>query len=103
MIIPNMYICQLQPFIKVLLLVVVSLLLSLIVAEFVTSCIVAEPQSVFARKNGVEYDDRSRLQVILNCRKATENCFLSVPPNTFIGSRLKVGGEHAVLFAMTRG
>jgi hypothetical protein len=91
LIIPNMYICQLQSFIKVLLLVVVSFLLSLIVAEFVASWIVAEPRSVIARKNGLEYDDRSRLQVILNCRKTTENCFPSVPPNTFIGRRLKVG------------
>ena len=82
---------RLKPFIKTFLLVVVSLVLSLLVAEFVASWVVADPRSVVARKNSVEYDDRSRLQVILDCRETTGNCFPSVPPNTFIGRRLKVG------------
>ena len=82
---------RLKPFIKTFLLVVVSLVLSLLVAEFVASWVLTEPRQVAARKSGVEYDERSRLQVILNCRKTTEDCFPSVPPNTFIENRLKVG------------
>jgi hypothetical protein len=91
LIIPNKYTCLLQPFIKVFLLVVVSLILSLLVAEIVAGWVVADPRHAAARKYGVEYDERSRLQAILDCREATDNCFLSVPPNTFIGNRLKVG------------
>ena len=86
-----MYSSRLKPFIRAFLLVVVSLVLSLLVAEFVASWVLTEPRQVAARKSGVEYDERSRLQVILNCRKATEDCFPSVPPNTFIENRLKVG------------
>jgi len=82
---------RLKPFIKTFLLVVVSLVLSLLVAEFVASWVLTEPRQVAARKSGVEYDERSRLQVILDCRETTEDCFPSVPPNTFIGRRLKVG------------
>ena len=87
----NIHTRLLQPFIKVFLLVVVSLLLSLLVAELVAGWVVADPRHAVARKNGVEYDDRSRLQVILDCRKTIKNCFPSVPPNTFIKNRLKVG------------
>ena len=91
MIVPTMYSSRLKPFIKTFLLVVVSLVLSLLVAEFVASWVLTEPRQVAARKSGVEYDEGSRLQVILNCRETAENCFPSVPPNTFIEKRLKVG------------
>ena len=91
MIVPTMYSSRLKPFIRAFLLVVVSLVLSLLVAEFVASWVLTEPRQVAARKSVVEYDERSRLQVILNCRKTTEDCFPSVPPNTFIENRLKVG------------
>ena len=86
-----MHSSRLKPFIRAFLLVVVSLVLSLLVAELVASWVLTEPRQVAARKSGVEYDERSRLQVILNCRKTTEDCFPSVPPNTFIENRLKVG------------
>ena len=60
-------------------------------AEFVAGWVVVDPRHAVARKHGVEYDNRSRLQVILECRETTGNCFPSVPPNAFIGNRLKVG------------
>jgi hypothetical protein len=82
---------RLKSFIRTFLLVVVYLVLSLLVAEFVAGWALTEPRQVAARKSGVEYDERSRLQVILNCRETTEDCFPSVPPNTFIENRLKVG------------
>ena len=85
---------RLKPFIKTFLLVVSSLVLSLLVAEFVASWVLTEPRQVAARKSGVEYDERSRLEVILNCRKTTEDCFPSVPPNTFIENRLKVHSKN---------
>jgi hypothetical protein len=91
LIIPNKYTRRLQTLIKVFLLVAVSLILSLLVAEIVAGWVVADPRQAVAHKNGVEYDDRNRLQVILDCRKTTYNCFPSVPPNTFIENRLRVG------------
>jgi len=85
-----MYIYKLPTFFKSFLLVMLSLSLSLFVAEFVAGWIFADTRVGLAKKFGVEYDDRSRLQVVLDCRKTNQSCFPSVPPSTFIVNGLKL-------------
>ncbi len=71
-------------------LIISSISLALLGAEIVAGWLGMDPKIELAEKYGVEYDTRSRLQVVLDCQKNNKNCFPSVPPNTFIANGLKL-------------
>lgn len=93
-----MYIFKLPTFFKSFLLVVLSVSLSLLVAEIIAGWIAVDARAGLAKKYGVKYDGRDRLQVVLDCRKTNQNCFPSVPPITFTDNGLKLA--DSVLFPL---
>ena len=84
---------RLNSFAKAAVLVALSVLLSLQVAEYVAGMMLADPRYAIATSQGHEFDNRSRLQVIMECRENSGNCYPSVPPNAFIEKRLQVGNS----------
>ena len=93
-----MYIYKMPTLFKSFLLLVLSVSLSLLVAEVVAGWIAVDARTGLAKKYGVKYDDRNRLQVVLDCRKTNQNCFPSVPPITFLANGLKL--TDSVLFPL---
>jgi len=82
---------------KNLLLLIISVAVSLFFMEWVAGKVLSTPvAAAIAYKEGVDFDTRSRLEVVLDCRKSGQSCYPAVPPNTFLSNNLEVGGDRIV-------
>lgn len=72
----------------------VSLALSLLVADWVLGRLTQDAAYTKAVKQGMAYDTRDRLRVILDNRRADANWFPAVPANTYLETHLKLGSER---------
>jgi len=79
-----------------LILLVIATLFALSIAEYVVSKVFIDPVISAAREHGAEFDARSRLPVVLACRKIKDNCYPSVPPNSFLKTPLEVGDNNII-------
>ena len=65
--------------------------------EWVVGKILLTPAAVsIALEEGIDFDTRSRLEVVLDCRKSDKSCYPAVPPHTFLANKLEVAGERIV-------
>jgi hypothetical protein len=79
------------------LLLIVSMVASLLLMEWVVGKIIFTPVAAsIASEEGVDFDTRSRLEVVLDCRESDKSCYPAVPPHTFLTERLEVAGERIV-------
>jgi len=76
----------------------VSLSLSLVIADFVAGRLLAsaDPRINNARKEGINFDTRERLEVVRHFREQGENYFPTVPPHIFIPNHLKIEGKEVL-------
>lgn len=75
-------------------LLIISITAPILLLEWVVGKMILPPAASIALKQGVDFDVRSRLEVILDCRKRGKLCYPAVPPNTFLSERLEVDGEQ---------
>ena len=80
-----------------LILLTLSTLVALFITEWAVGKILFTPAAAaLASSAGVDFDTRSRLEVVLDCRKRDPFCYPAVPPNTFLSYKLEVNGERVL-------
>ena len=80
-----------------LILFILSMSVTLFLAEWVVGKILFTPAAAaIASKDGIDFDKRSRLDVVLDCRKQDQSCYPAVPPNTFLNEGLDLDGEKVL-------
>ena len=79
---------------KNLLISLVSLTLSLLVADWVLGRLALGPVFAKAKEQGVAYDTRDRLQVVFDYRRKDPDWFTQVPARTFIKHPLLIEGKR---------
>jgi hypothetical protein len=79
-----------------LLLSLVSIVFALLFMEWVAGMFVATPAARIAASGGIDFDTRSRLDVVLDCRKSGQSCYPAVPPNTFLENKLELNGDRII-------
>jgi len=84
---------------KNLLLVTISLTLSLLMAEWVAGRLAHGPAFRMAQEQGISYDTRDRLQVILDNREIEPNWFPAVPANTYLENHIYLGKRRILPLA----
>jgi hypothetical protein len=79
------------------LLLIISIVISILLIEWVVGKIFFTPAAAsIALEEGIDFDTRSRLEVVLDCRKSDKSCYPAVPPHTFLTNKLEVAGERIV-------
>ena len=79
------------------LLLIISIVISILLVEWAVGKIFFTPAAAsIALEEGVNFDTRSRLEVVLDCRKSDKSCYPVVPPHTFLTNKLEVTGEGIV-------
>jgi hypothetical protein len=81
---------------KNLVLLLSSLVLSIVLADFALGWLMREPAYWKAREFGQPYDGRDRLDVILANRATDPNWFPAVPANTYLEHNLMLGHERII-------
>ncbi len=80
-------------------LLVVSLAITLVVADFIVARVPLLPTHRAALKAGVAFDARDRLDVVLEKRASDANWYPAVPANTYLENHLELDGRRVLPLA----